>query len=129
MRATTEPVAPADPRFELVGELGRGGMGVVYRARDLERGGEVALKAIREVGPAQVLRLKREFRAMCDVRHPNLVRVGELFERERRWFFTMELVEGVDFLAWVGAAESAVAEPASAPFQTGAATRAEPVAA
>ena len=38
-----------DPRFELGAELGRGGMGIVYRARDRERGGEVALKALKEI--------------------------------------------------------------------------------
>lgn len=92
-----------DPRFELVNELGKGGMGIVYRARDKERGGEVALKALREIEPTALLRLKREFRVMCDVRHPNLVRLGELLERDGRWFFTMELVEGVHFLEWVGA--------------------------
>ena len=95
--------ATPDPRFELVDELGRGGMGIVYRARDRQRGGEVALKALHEVKPAELLRLKREFRVMCNVRHPNLVRLGELIERDGGWFFTMELVAGVDFLDWVGA--------------------------
>ncbi|HEY5920102.1 MAG TPA: AAA family ATPase [Kofleriaceae bacterium] len=95
--------AVLDPRFELVDELGRGGMGIVYRARDRERGGEVALKALREVKPIELLRLKREFRVMCNVLHPNLVRLGELMERDGGWFFTMELVDGVDFLEWVGA--------------------------
>jgi tetratricopeptide (TPR) repeat protein len=116
-----------DPRFEVVDELGRGGMGIVYRARDRERGGEVALKALREVRPAELLRLKREFRVMCNVRHPNLVRLGELIERDGGWFFTMELVEGVDFLEWVGAAElvrEAASRPSDAP-----ATTAEPAAA
>jgi len=121
-------VIPPDPRFELVGELGRGGMGVVYRAIDRERGGEVALKALSAVGSAEVLRLKREFRAMCDVRHPNLVRLGELFERDGRWFFTMELVDGVDFLSWVGAF-AALPEPTPAPPITGIATQIEPAAA
>ena len=100
--------ANLDPRFELVDELGRGGMGIVYRARDRERGGEVALKALREVGASDLLRLKREFRVMCDVRHPNLVRLGELVERDGGWFFTMELVDGVEFLEWVGARRAAI---------------------
>ncbi len=104
-----------DPRFEIVDELGRGGMGIVYRARDRERGGEVAVKALRDVRPAELLRLKHEFRVMCNVHHPNLVRLGELIERDGGWFFTMELVDGVDFLEWVGAAPapSEVAPPAA----------------
>jgi eukaryotic-like serine/threonine-protein kinase len=117
-----------DPRFEVVDELGRGGMGIVYRARDRERGGEVALKALREVRPAELLRLKREFRVMCNVRHPNLVRLGELIERDGGWFFTMELVDGVDFLQWVGA-PTATREIASLASDSSPATTAEPAAA
>lgn len=117
-----------DPRFELVNELGKGGMGIVYRARDKQRGGEVALKALREIEPNALLRLKREFRVMCDVRHPNLVRLGELLERDGRWFFTMELVEGVHFLEWVGAPPD-MAEPSEQVATSTMATTAEPAAA
>lgn len=117
-----------DPRFELVDELGKGGMGIVYRARDKERGGEVALKALREIEPNALLRLKREFRVMCDVRHPNLVRLGELLERDGRWFFTMELVEGVHFLEWVGAPPD-MAEPSEQIATSTMATTVEPAAA
>src|SRR5690242_12577071 len=98
-------------------------MGIVYRARDRQRGGEVALKALHEVKPAELLRFKREFRVMCNVRHPNLVRLGELVEHDGGWFFTMELVEGVDFLDWVGAPAFA------APDDSSAVTAAEPAAA
>ena len=83
--------------------LGRGGMGVVYRAFDRERGVEVALKTLRGITPESVLRFKSEFRALRDVRHPNLVELGELFENDGVWFFTMELVRGAKFLAWVRA--------------------------
>jgi eukaryotic-like serine/threonine-protein kinase len=92
-----------DGRFELQGTLGRGGMGVVYRAIDRERGVEVALKTLRGVSPARVLRFKSEFRALRDLRHPNLVELGELFESGGTWFFTMELVRGRPFLEWVAA--------------------------
>jgi len=88
-------------RFEVLEMLGRGGMGVVYRARDCERGIEVALKTLRGISPESVLRFKHEFRALRDVRHPNLVELGELFENEGTWFFTMELVHGQQFLHWV----------------------------
>lgn len=123
-------IAALDPRFELVGELGRGGMGIVYRARDKQRGGEVALKALREIKPAELLRLKREFRVMCNVRHPNLVRLGELVERDGGWFFTMELVEGVDFLDWVDAPRPmAVPDPNSDLLASSPPTSVEPAAA
>jgi hypothetical protein len=87
-------------RFTVVAELGRGGMGVVHQVRD-ERGVMLALKGLRDLRPRQILRIKNEFRALRDVQHPNLVRLGELFEEDGRWYFTMELVGGVDFLSWV----------------------------
>src|SRR5262245_46329173 len=76
-------------------------MGVVYEALDQERGEPVALKVLRNVDPIRLARFKREFRALADVEHPNLVRLGELHEEAGTWFFTMELVPGVDFVEWV----------------------------
>jgi serine/threonine protein kinase len=69
-------------RFEVLETLGRGGMGVVYRARDRERGVDVALKTLRGITPDSVLRFKTEFRALRDLRHPSLVELGELFEND-----------------------------------------------
>ncbi|MEO8552136.1 MAG: protein kinase, partial [Kofleriaceae bacterium] len=97
----TAPRKLADGRFELLEKLGEGGMGVVYRALDRERGVQVALKTLRGATPDAVLRFKTEFRALRDIRHPNLVELGELFESEGFWFFTMELVRGAPLLAWV----------------------------
>jgi serine/threonine protein kinase len=76
-------------------------MGVVYEALDRERNTRVALKTLRFVDPTALLRFKNEFRALQDLQHPNLVNLGELFEEDGQWFFTMELVEGVDLLTWV----------------------------
>jgi hypothetical protein len=90
-----------DGRFEVRGTLGRGGMGVVYRALDRERGVEIALKTLRGLGPDSVLRFKHEFRALRDIVHPNLVKLGELFESDGTWFFTMDLLAGVPILDWV----------------------------
>ncbi len=88
-------------RFKIVNRLGSGGMGVVYEAFDSEKQEKVALKTLKTADPQAVFRLKNEFRALQDIRHKNLVSLGELFESEGQWYFTMELVDGVDFLRWV----------------------------
>jgi eukaryotic-like serine/threonine-protein kinase len=90
-------LAPA-ARFELVRLLGEGGMGVVYEAIDRERGTRVALKTLRNMTAESLAVLKREFRAMQDLHHPNLVSLGELVSEGDHWFFTMELVNGGEFL-------------------------------
>src|SRR5688572_11159977 len=85
-------------RFEVIKPIGRGGMGVVYEAFDKERGAPVALKTIHQLSPQSLARFKNEFRALQDIDHPNLVSLGELFEENGHWFFTMDLVQGVPFL-------------------------------
>jgi len=87
----------AGKRFELRKELGAGGFGTVWEAHDRERGERVALKALSRIAAEGVFRFKQEFRAAQDLSHPNLVRLGELFEMGGGWFFSMELVEGSDF--------------------------------
>jgi hypothetical protein len=88
-------------RFQVLRQIGVGGMGVVYEAYDRERHCHVALKTLRTLQPRAILRLKHEFRALRDLQHRNLVSFGELLESAGHWFFTMELVSGVDLLQWV----------------------------
>ncbi|MCU1276748.1 MAG: hypothetical protein JWM53_294, partial [bacterium] len=87
-------------RFLLVRRLGEGGMGIVYEAIDRARELRVALKTLRDPSPEMLLRLKNEFRALHELHHPNLVSLGELVSEGGRWFFTMELVDGVDVVRW-----------------------------
>ena len=75
-------------------------MGVVWEAFD-DRRRRVALKTLREVDAHSLYLFKNEFRELADLRHPNLVELGELVCADGQWFFTMELIDGVDLLQWV----------------------------
>ena len=92
---------PDVPGYEILGLLGSGGMGVVYRALDKNRGVEVALKTVRHESPRAILRFKQEFRSLLEVVHVNLVRLYELIFNGRGWYIVMELVDGPDFLRYV----------------------------
>jgi eukaryotic-like serine/threonine-protein kinase len=94
-------------RFQVVRQLGMGGMGVVYEAIDLERGEKIALKTLRNVDSNAILLLKQEFRALGNLLHPNLIRLGELFESRGSWFFTMELIKGQELMPWLRGGDSA----------------------
>jgi hypothetical protein len=73
----------------------------VYAAHDRSRDTMVALKTLGTRTAELLLLLKSEFRTAQDLEHPNLVQLGELIEDHGEWFFTMELVDGVDFLTYV----------------------------
>ncbi len=88
-------------RFSVQRRLGEGGGGAVYEAIDHERQTKVALKHLHQWDADSLLRFKNEFRAMKELRHPNLVTLGELFQEDGEWFFTMEIVAGEDLLAYV----------------------------
>ncbi|MFF1476937.1 serine/threonine-protein kinase [Streptomyces sp. NPDC058301] len=88
-------------RYLLVEQLGRGGMGVVWRAVDEVLGREVAVKELRTYTDASApelgdlrLRMQREARAAARVRHPGVVAVHDVTEHEGRPVIVMELVEG-----------------------------------
>src|SRR5436190_5076028 len=84
-------------RYDVIGRLGQGGMGTVYEAIDRERGTRVALKTLSVADAAAGVRLKREFRIVADLAHPNLAPVYELASADGLWFFAMERVDGVSF--------------------------------
>jgi tetratricopeptide (TPR) repeat protein len=95
--------------------LGEGSMGAVFKAFDRERGQHVALKTLRRVDASGIYRFKQEFRAIADVSHPNLVELHELFSEGSEWFFSMELVEGQDFLGYVLGGSRPDADPSPRP--------------
>jgi serine/threonine protein kinase len=97
----TESEIRVPERFEVLRTLGRGGMGVVYEAFDAVRRERIALKTLRRVDATMLASFKREFRALADATHPNLVTLYELIADEAGWFLTMELVDGVDLLRYL----------------------------
>jgi serine/threonine protein kinase len=83
--------------YRILGLLGRGGMGVVYRALDQHTGSEVALKllATDRVRGVDGERFRREARAAASLDHPNIAKVQEIGEHQGRPFLAMPLYEGV----------------------------------
>jgi eukaryotic-like serine/threonine-protein kinase len=89
------------PRFEVLRQVGRGGMGMVFEALDRERNLRVALKALTDVSPSRLYLFKQEFRALAGIVHPNLVTLYELIEADDEYFLSMEFIEGTTFLRYV----------------------------
>jgi hypothetical protein len=86
-------------RYRIIGLIGRGGMGEVYRADDLKLGQPVALKFLPKAladDPVRRERLFAEVRIARQVSHPNICRVYDIGELEGRHFLTMEYIDGED---------------------------------
>ncbi|MHC5029122.1 MAG: protein kinase domain-containing protein, partial [Planctomycetota bacterium] len=83
--------------YEVLGELGRGGMGIVYRARDPRLDRDVAIKALPEEvssDPARLERFEREGRALAQLNHPNVAGIHGVEEHDGRKYLVLEYVEG-----------------------------------
>ncbi|MCA8969294.1 MAG: serine/threonine protein kinase [Planctomycetes bacterium] len=83
--------------YEVLGELGRGGMGVVYRARHRSLGREVAIKVLRsgeQLMSDMLQRFEREAQSLAKLRHPHIVTVHDVGRAGGHVFYTMDFIEG-----------------------------------
>jgi WD40 repeat protein/serine/threonine protein kinase len=100
-----EAVAPTFGKFHLLGEIARGGMGIVYRARQVGLKRIIALKMIVEgalAGPAAIRRFHTEAEAAASLDHPSIVPVYDVGEYQGNHYFTMKLIEGDNLDHWIG---------------------------
>jgi serine/threonine-protein kinase len=90
--------SPSDPeaqqRYEILTELGRGGMGVVYRARDNRLERDVAIKVLRTTSAGEAARLGQEARAAATLNHPGIVTIHDFEVGFDGYFIAMEFVPG-----------------------------------
>jgi serine/threonine protein kinase len=97
--ANAADMAKRLPQFEILQLLGRGGMGVVYKARQIELDRIVALKILPPGefdSPKFVERFRREARSLAKLSHPNIVGVYDFGQSEGLFYFVMEFVDGLN---------------------------------
>jgi hypothetical protein len=88
---------PRIPGYELLGELGHGGIGIVYKALHLRLNRVVALKMVQDsrcLHPENLVRFLSEAEAVAGVQHPHIAQIYEVGQMDGRPYFTMEFVEG-----------------------------------
>lgn len=98
--------------YRVESTLGRGGAGTVYRAQDDRTHEEVAIKVLRAGPSTHAARLAREFEALSDLEHPNIVRVFDTGVHEGNPFLVMELIDGLDLRSYLSLDWMAPALPA-----------------
>ena len=96
-QAAPDGLLPSLPGYKVLGEIGRGGMGVVYRVRQLKPSRTIALKMIldgRFASEQDLLRFQNETEAIAALDHPNIVPIFEVGQHDRLHYFTMKLLTG-----------------------------------
>jgi len=104
VRAMDEVIAPR-PRFgryRIDGELGQGGMGIVFRAWDSQLARAVAIKVVRQGDAQHQARLVREAQSLARLSHPHVCQVYDVGQHDDEVWFAMELIDGVTLRAWAG---------------------------
>jgi len=99
------PAPGSVPGYEILGELGRGGMGVVYKARHLTLKRTVALKMVLtagHAGPRELARFRIEAEAVARLQHPNIVQIHEVGEAGEHPYCALEFVEGGNLAGKLG---------------------------
>ena len=105
---TAQPISPSAPRrlgdYEILREIGRGGMGVVYEARQVSLDRIVALKILPQslfANRNTADRFRREARAASQLHHTNIVPVYEVGEDQGTLYYAMQLIDGIGLDGWV----------------------------
>src|SRR5581483_6755543 len=97
IRDKSEGPLPQLPGYQIRGVLGRGGMGVVYKAFQLSLKRDVALKMILakgHAGPHELQRFRTEAEAVAQLQHPNIVQIHDIGEQDGLPYFSLEFVDG-----------------------------------
>ncbi|MBS2032885.1 MAG: serine/threonine protein kinase [Deltaproteobacteria bacterium] len=107
--------------YRVLHPLGSGGVGTVFRAQDIKRGGEVALKLLSTGGamdPLAARRLAREFETLYELDHPNIVRVFDAGVYQGYPYLAMELIEGLDLKRYLDLDSAPISAPIADIFGT-----------
>ncbi|WP_437563387.1 nSTAND1 domain-containing NTPase [Sorangium sp. So ce542] len=125
MRTTVDPPSSPEParsppsagarigHYELLRELGRGGMGVVFLARDLRLARLVAIKLLTKLSSTGVQRFLAEAQATARCKHEHIVTIHEVNEHDGSPYMVLEYIEGQSFRAWMKQRKSADASRAA----------------
>jgi hypothetical protein len=101
----SRPVGLVVPGYEIIAEIGRGGMGVVYKARHVRLNRLVALKMIlagAHASAEQIARFQIEARAVAQIQHPGIVQIHEDGDHEGLPYFSLEFVAGISLAQSIG---------------------------
>ncbi len=100
--------------FEILGVLGEGGMGIVYKARQIRLDRFVAIKMIRgrRSAPSDLARFEAEAQAVAAIEHPNIVRIFEIGEHDGLPYFSLEFLAGGSLAKQIGGKPQPVEEAA-----------------